>query len=134
MMNKNVMIGAAVAGLVLGYLIYNSAGKIAGKVVDAAGEALNAVNPLNNENVISQGANSVYQKVSGSPNTPETDLYFYLNDGSWLDKGLNLFIPTKKDSIVQTVVRAPGEVGGYIGSSIYDTQKAVEDWLSGVWN
>lgn len=49
-------------------------------VSDAAGQALQAVNPWNNENVIYQTANSAVQAVTGSKNaTLGTWLYDVLN-------------------------------------------------------
>lgn len=57
-----------VAGLgAVAYTVYKTAG--------VAGDMLQAVNPLNSDNVINQGATSIWQGVTGSIGTIGTDLY-----------------------------------------------------------
>jgi hypothetical protein len=83
-MNKYLMIGAACAGLVLAV----AAKKAAGQVVETVKDAAQAINPLNEDNLINQGATSVYQAVTGSTGNIGTDLYDanhggVLTDVSW---------------------------------------------------
>jgi len=130
---KNYMvIGAAVAGLALAFMVYKGAGKVVDKAVDMAGDALQAINPLNNENIISQGAEAAYRGATGSTGSMGTDLYDVLHDGGMIDKGVDLFMPNKEGSIVQTVIRAPGAVGEYIGTTTYDNVQELKKWL-GEW-
>jgi len=129
---KNYMvIGAAVAGLALAYMAYKGAGKVVDKVTDMAGDALHAINPLNDNNVISQGSDAVYQALGGKTD-PGTDLYWLLHDGGAVDKGVDLFMPNKEGSIVQTVIRAPGAAGDYLGATAYDNVQDLKKWL-GEW-
>lgn len=65
--NKFVLIGVAVAGLGLYF--------VAKKASGAAGKALDAINPMNNDNIINQGATSIYQAVTGSTGTIGGDIY-----------------------------------------------------------
>lgn len=78
-MNKYVLVGAAAAGLVLGYAIYKSAGK----AVEAIGDGLHAINPLNDHNIISEASDSIY-RAAGGKTDPANDLFWWLNGGSSL--------------------------------------------------
>lgn len=58
--NKQFFFLAAAAGLT-GYWLY----KQTGKALNATGEALNAINPLNRENIISENFNEAFENVTG---------------------------------------------------------------------
>jgi hypothetical protein len=111
--NKYLVIGAAAAGLVLGFAVYRGAKVVGAAAVDAA----NAVNPLNNDNIINQGFTSVYQAVTGSGGTLGTGLYDITHDGT-----LN---PASGNNVIN---RGVSGIGGYItgdddwtlGGQIYD--------------
>lgn len=49
--------------------------KASGAVVDVVGDAVNAVNPWNNDNVIYQTANQAVQSITGTPDTLGTWIY-----------------------------------------------------------
>lgn len=104
--NKYMMIGAAVAGLGLAYMIYRGAEK----VVDVAGDAVQAINPMNNDNIINQGAESLYRSVTGSKGTIGGDIYDVTHDGS-----LN---PTSDNNVIYRNVT--DWIGGDLGGKIYD--------------
>lgn len=70
-----------VAGIALA-LIY-----MARKAADTAAEAANAINPLNNNNVFSQAANSLWQMSTGSKGTIGTDIYDYVHKAEPLPDG-----------------------------------------------
>lgn len=76
--NKYMMIGAAAAGLAVVYLAYRGAGK----VVEAAGDAAQAVNPFNNQNVINQGFEYLYREFTGSTGNPGSDFYDATHGGA----------------------------------------------------
>ena len=69
--NKYMLIGAACAGLAVAYMLYRTAGK-AGELVK---EGAQAINPLNNDNVINRGFTSIYQGVTGSTGDLGSDIY-----------------------------------------------------------
>ncbi len=91
--NRYLYLGAVVAGLGLVYLVYRGvkavgtavsdvSGKVvdgvvnaAGAVGDAAMAAGHAVNPMNNDNIINQGFESIYQGVTGSTGSLGGDIY-----------------------------------------------------------
>lgn len=80
--NKYLIIGAAVAGLALAYMIKKKAqdaadklGQLAKDAADAAARAAQAINPFNNDNVINQEVTREYQDITGSNGTIGTDLY-----------------------------------------------------------
>lgn len=69
MQNKHwLLIGAGAAAVVVLALV-------ARKGVIVAADAAQAINPLNNDNVINRGFTSVYQTVTGSEGTLGTDIY-----------------------------------------------------------
>jgi hypothetical protein len=100
--NRYLYLGAIVAGLGIVYLVYRGVSAVgsavshaggavvdgvvqaAGAVGDAAGAAAQAVNPLNNDNIINQGFDSAYQGITGSDGTLGSDVY----DGVQWVKGL----------------------------------------------
>lgn len=49
------------------------------KLTQAGSAAANAVNPFNNDNVINQGAQSIWQAVTGSTGTIGGDIYDYFH-------------------------------------------------------
>ncbi|MFZ6686404.1 hypothetical protein ACO0K0_01505 [Undibacterium sp. SXout11W] len=65
----------------------------ASKIVDTASAAVSAVNPMNPDNVINQGATSVYQNTTGSTGSIGSDIYdwFHPSEG----KSLTAPTPTK---------------------------------------
>jgi hypothetical protein len=75
--NKYLMIGAAAAGLALAYMVT----KGAGKVVDMVGDAAQAINPQNNDNIINKGFTSIYQGATGSAGTIGGDFYDAFHGG-----------------------------------------------------
>jgi hypothetical protein len=97
--NKLLLIGMAVA-LIGGYFLVK-------KGVPAA---LNAVNPLNNNNVINQAATAAYQDITGSTGTIGTDIYDVTHDGT-LD-------PTSTNNILYR--QGTSQDGSTIGTRLYD--------------
>lgn len=75
MPNKYLLVGAGCAGLLLAYLAYKGAGRAVDLVIDTAGDAAQAVNPFNNQNVFNKGVTGVYQAVSPNNGTIGTDIY-----------------------------------------------------------
>jgi len=69
-----ILIGVGVALVAAWYLK-----KGASSVIDAAGTAAQAVNPANPNNVINQGATSVYQAATGSNDTIGGSLYNFFH-------------------------------------------------------
>lgn len=118
-MNKHLMIGAACAGLVLGYVIYRGASKAVGVVGDVA----HAINPLNNQNVINQGVTSAYQGLFNTDGSIGTDFYDALHGGA-LDWG-GAVNPASPNNIINQGVTNVGEFvtgqpGWTLGGQIYD--------------
>lgn len=64
MPNKYLVLGAIAAGLGVAFMLKKG-----------AGAALQAVNPMDRDNVINQGATSLYQAVTGSKGTIGGDFY-----------------------------------------------------------
>lgn len=62
---KLIVVGVGLCGLA--FVLYKAGG--------LAGDALEAVNPLNNDNIINRGVTSVYQGATGSDQTMGADLY-----------------------------------------------------------
>jgi len=106
--NKYALIGAGVAGLVAIYL--------AKKTVDAVPKALEAVNPFNYDNVINQGATSLYQWATGSNGTIGTDLYDATHGGSLDPTSGNNVISRTYEGVYQWATGSQGS----IGTDIYD--------------
>lgn len=99
----------AALGLVGVYAI-NRALTAGGAVVDAAGDALWAVSPTNNDNVIYQTVNRPIQWVTGDPNdTLGSVIYDVTTDGT-----LN---PVSTNNVIYRNIR-PG--GQSLGSWLYD--------------
>jgi hypothetical protein len=112
--NKYLMIGAAVAGLALAYAITRGAGK----VIDAVPKALEAVNPLNNDNVINKGFTSIYQGVTGSDGTLGTDVYDVTHNGT--------FNPASDNNLINRGVSGIG--GAVTGNKDWSLGTAIYDW------
>lgn len=100
-----VIVGAGLCGLA--FVLYKAGG--------LAGDALQAVNPLNNDNIINQGATSVYQGITGSDGTIGTDLYDVTHPAAAQGPYSNP-VNGAATSIWQKVT---GSVGS-IGTGIYD--------------
>lgn len=75
---KNVAIAAGVV-LVVGWYIKNKAG-------DTLKQAGQAVNPVNNDNVINQGAQSLWGVFTDGKGSIGTDIYDWLNPGDELNQ------------------------------------------------
>ena len=95
-MNKYVLVGAAAAGLVLGFVIYKKAGAVA----EVAGDVAQAVNPFNNANVFNTGFENLFEGVTGTgiedvltpgsfDPTSGNNLVNRAFEQSWLYKSLN---------------------------------------------
>lgn len=67
-MNKYLILGAIGAGAVLAYLAYRGTAAVVSTAVETAKDAAEAVNPLNHDNVIYGGVNSVGGAVTGDKN------------------------------------------------------------------
>jgi hypothetical protein len=106
MPNKYLIIGAAVAGLAVAYMLKKGADKVA--------EVLEPVNPFNNNNVINQAATGVYQAVTGSAGTIGTDFYDATH-GGMLSNGT--FNPTSTNN---AIYRNIGGNDWSLGTLIYD--------------
>lgn len=68
--DKKMLLG--IAALIGGYLLYRKASGV-------VGTAAQAINPANPENIINQGATSVYQSVTGSSGSIGGDIYDLLH-------------------------------------------------------
>jgi hypothetical protein len=75
MVNKYVLVGAAVAGLCLAYMVKKAAGAAIDKGKQLAIDAGQAINPLNNQNIINRGVTGFYQGVTGSDGSMGTDAF-----------------------------------------------------------
>lgn len=108
--NKYLLIGAAVAGLALAYVVYRTGSKVA-----------TALNPMDSNNVINQGVTGFYQAVTGSTGSIGTDFYDATHGGA-LDGVVN---PTSDNNLayrlnswwVQTVT---GDENATLGTWLYD--------------
>ena len=108
-MNKYLVIGAAFAGLGLVYLTYRGA--------QALPEALETINPLNNNNIINQGATSLYQMLSGSTGTIGGDFYDGTHGGALDVTSSNNFINKGMESAWGAIL---GDPNWTLGGTIYD--------------
>lgn len=117
-MNKHLMIGAAAAGLVLGYAAWKGAGQ-------AAAAVGNAVNPLNDQNIINQGATGFYRLIADSDGTIGTDLYDAVHNGTFNPASTNNLIYRAHTSAYQTVTGSDGT----IGTDAYDAVEAIKNWF-----
>lgn len=84
-MNPKTMAVLVGGGLVALWYIKNSAfeavGHVKDTVVEGTGEALQAVNPVDDENIFYQGANSVVSTLSGGQYQDVGDVFFQLFHG-----------------------------------------------------
>ena len=71
-----IVAGIAIAVFATGYYARK-------KIVDVGGTVLNAVNPLNNDNIINEGFTGFYQAVTGSTGTLGTDIYDLKEATAW---------------------------------------------------
>ena len=125
MVNKYMVIGAAAAGLALVFIVYKGAGKAA----ELVGDAAQAINPLNNENIINRAANGGYQWATGSDGSIGTDLWDAVHGGA-------LDVTSDKNPASRAAEGTYGAVTGStgsIGSDIYDAVDSVEKWFKGIW-
>lgn len=105
-----IKLGAVAAVGLLGLYMVNRALTAGTAVVDAAGDALWAVSPTNNENVLYQTANVPIQWATGNPNaTLGGTAYDVTHDGT-----LN---PASTNNIIYRNI-TPG--GQSLGSWLYD--------------
>ncbi len=122
-MNRYMVIGAGVAGLAIVFLAYRGAGK----AVALVGDAAQAINPLNNDNIINQGANGTYQWFTGSTGSIGSDTYDALNGGALDVTSDKNIVYRAQTSAYQAVTGSKGS----IGTDIYDGVEAVENWFKG---
>ena len=120
-MNKHLIIGAAAAGLVLGFAIWKGAGKAAA----AVGEA---VNPMNDQNLVNQGANAFYRLIADSDGSIGTDLYDAVYNGTFNPASTNNLIYRAQTSSYQAITGSQGS----IGTDAYDAVESVKNWF-GSW-
>jgi hypothetical protein len=107
--NKYVWIGGAVAAVAALLLARRAAG--------ALGDAAEAVNPFNNDNVINRGVTSVYQNVTGSDGTIGTDIYDATHGGAVDITSDNNIINRGVSGIGSAVT---GNKDWSLGTAIYD--------------
>jgi hypothetical protein len=107
--NKYVLIGAGVALCVALYLAKRGA--------DAVGAGLNAINPVDPNNIINRGAESVYQTVTGSNGTIGGDFYDATHGG-------RLDVTSGNNAAAASVDWIGGAISGdnnwTLGGAIYD--------------
>jgi hypothetical protein len=111
------LIGAGAAAVVLAVLLVKKGASVVG---DAVGDAANAINPLNNDNIINRGFHSVYDAVTDGQGTLGTDIY---------------------DALHPEQINAPGQPGydkTKPGTDIYGNPDPVAGWMykitSFVWD
>lgn len=111
MVNTNALKLAALAGVgLLGLYLVNRALTAGSAVVDAAGDALWAVSPTNNENVIYQTVNKPVEWITGRPGeTLGGAVYEVTHDGT--------FNPASPNNLIYRNI-TPG--GQSLGSWLYD--------------
>ena len=112
-MNKYVVIGAAAAGLGLAFVLYRGATKAAA----LAGDAAQAVNPLNNDNIFNQGATSLWQTLFNSTGTIGGDIYDATHGGALDVTSENNAVYRLNNSMWGVVT---GDPKFDLGSKIYD--------------
>jgi hypothetical protein len=106
--NKYVWIGGGIALCVALYLAKRGA--------DAVGEGLNAINPMDPDNIINRGATDLYQWATGSTGTIGGDIYDVTHDGTFNPASNNNLINRGVTSVYQGVTGSTGTIGG----DIYD--------------
>lgn len=121
--NKYMMIGAAAAGVAVVYLAY----KGAGKVVEAAGDVAQAINPLNNQNVINQGFESVYRTLTGSTASPGSDFYDATHGGALDITSDQNFIYKSAAGAVDTAAWGAGQIAELLDPR--NLAKQLEDYF-----
>jgi hypothetical protein len=110
--NKYVLIGAGVAALVAVYM----AKKAVAAVPELAKDALHAIDPFNNQNIINQGAEGLYQWATGSKGTIGGDIYDATHDGALDITSPNNVINQGAEGLYQWATGSNGTIGG----DIYD--------------
>lgn len=101
--NKYLLMGAAVAGLALAYVVYRTGSKVA-----------TALNPMDSNNIINQGVTGFYQAVTGSTGSIGTDIYDATHGG-----GLDI---TSDNNFIYNGVSG---LGGAVSGN--------KDWSLGTW-
>jgi hypothetical protein len=104
--NKYLILGAVVAGLGVAYMLKKG-----------ATAAVQAINPLDRDNIINQGATSLYQAVTGSSGTIGGDFYDATHGGALDATSGNNAIYSGISNIGASVT---GEKGWTLGGQIYD--------------
>lgn len=102
------------AGVVAAYVLYKGAGVVA--------DVANAVNPLNNDNIINRGATGLYQGITGSEGTIGTDFYDATHGGV-LSNGT--FNPASGNNLINrgsawAVQQIANDENATLGTKIYD--------------
>ena len=111
--NKYALIGAACAGLGIAFMLYKGVKKVGGLVE----EGVEAINPLNNDNIINQGAVSLYQAMTGSQGTPGGDFYDGTHGGAIDITSSHNFIYQGVSDLGSAIT---GEKGWDLGSKLFD--------------
>lgn len=123
MEKKYMLLGAVVAGLVVGYGIYRGAGKAVEVVKDAA----EAVNPFNNDNVINQGFEYLYRELTGSEGNPGSDFYDATHGGALDITSDKNFIYKGAEDTAKMTAWGAGQVVDLLDPR--NIAKRLEDWL-----
>jgi hypothetical protein len=123
MEKKYMLLGAVVAGLVVGYGIYRGAGKAVEVVKDAA----EAVNPFNNDNVINQGFEYLYRELTGSEGNPGSDFYDATHGGALDITSDQNFIYKGAEDTVKITAWGAGQVVDLLDPR--NIAKRLEDWF-----
>lgn len=118
--NKFLIIGLGIGAAVIAALVLKKAATVG---VEVIGDAAQAINPLNQNNVINQGANSIYQAATGSKGSMGGDFYDATH-GGMLDWG-GIVNPTSNNNVIY---RAQSWLGSAItgdenwtpGGQLYD--------------
>lgn len=119
--NKYLLIGAACAGLGVAYMLYRAAGKAGEVVADAA----QAINPFNDNNIISQGTDKVYSALGGEY-SPGIDFYNATHSG--FNGGPPPIVSTATDAVTEAMM-----VPVQFSKAIYDGAAEAGAWLEGLW-
>lgn len=101
---------AGAAAVVAAYLVVTKGTKV-------IGEAAQAVNPFNPENVINQGFHSVYSAVTDGQGTLGTDLYDITHDGTFNPVSDNNLAYRSANAWVEKLT---GQKGQTLGGWFYD--------------
>ena len=115
--NKYLLIGAAAAGVAIVFMAKKAATAAITEIPKLAAQATQAVNPLNDNNVINQGATALYQGITGSTGSIGGDIYDATHGGA-------LDVTSSNNVAASTVDNLGASVSGNphwtLGGAIYD--------------